>query len=164
MTCNLQSGLGGNSPSEWNQWPVGVAVHLPVPPWQWVQLYTLPIWSKNSNRKAMTSKFNQKSQICLALRQALFFPKFFFLSSWVLCKPPTSWLLASDFLLHSLADIYEFPLWLTLYPGPILLLKMALKKGKPRTCLPSSFFLKMSVFLLLPNPVLKQHLKLDDSA
>ena len=76
--------------------------------------------------------------------------------------PPGYWLLISSSI-H--LQIYMNPhLWLTLYPGPIFLLKTALKKGKPRTCLPSSFFLKMSVFLLLPNPVLKQHLKLDDSA
>ena len=80
----------------------------------------------------MTSKFNQKSQICLALRQALFFPKFFFLSSWVLCKPPTSWLLASDFLLHSLADIYEFPLVAHSLPWPNSSPEDGTKEGKTK--------------------------------
>ena len=55
-------------------------------------------------------------------------------------------------------------LWLPLYPGPILHLQMAIKKGKPKRGLLRSFFLKMSAFLLLPDPVLNHLvLQLDDS-
>ena len=41
---------------------------------------------------------------------------------------------------------------------------MALKKGKPRRGLTSPWFLKMSALLLLPDPVLNQHLQIDHSA
>ena len=55
-------------------------------------------------------------------------------------------------------------LWLPLYPGPIPHLQIAIKKGKPRRGLQRSLFLKMPVFLLLPDPVLNhQDLQLDDS-
>ena len=43
-------------------------------------------------------------------------------------------------------------LWLPPYPGPTRHLQMALKKGKPRRRMPSSFFLIMSTFLLPPGP------------
>ena len=55
-------------------------------------------------------------------------------------------------------------LWLPLYPGLIPHLQIAIKKVKPWKGLPRSFFLKMPVFLLLPDPVLNhQDLQLDDS-
>ena len=54
-------------------------------------------------------------------------------------------------------------LWFTAYLGPISHMKMALKEGQLRKYLSSSLFRKMSVFLLLPDTVLNQHLQLDDS-
>ena len=68
------------------------------------------------------------------------------------CPPPGYWVLNSSSLLLQIS--IQSHLWLPLYPSPIPHRQMALKKGEPRRGLPSSFFLKMSAFLLLPDPVL----------
>ena len=62
--------------------------------------------------------FNQKTQVGLALWSELFFSQCFFLPSLVLCKLPTSWLLGSEFLLPSLADIYTVLLVAHSLPRP----------------------------------------------
>ena len=83
-----------------------------------------------------------------------FFSQCFFLPSWVLCKLPTSWLLHSEFLLTSLPDIYAVPLVPSTLARPNPSPADGTKEGKAKTGLPSSFFLKMYAFLLLPDPVL----------
>ena len=78
------------------------------------------------------------------------------------CSPLGYWVVNSfSFLLQISMQSH---LWLPLYPGPIPHLQIAIKKGKPRRGLQRSLFLKMPVFLLLPDPVLNhQDLQLDDS-
>ena len=102
----------------------------------------------------MTSNFNRKTQEGLALREALFFSQCFCLPSCVLCKLPTSWFLSSEFCLLSLECLYAVPLVApslpSLNPSPA----DCTKEGETKTGLPSSFFLKMYAFLLLPDPVL----------
>ena len=102
----------------------------------------------------MTSKFNQKTQEGLALRYALFFSHCFFLPSCVLCKLPTSWFLGSEFLVPSLENIHAVLLVASSLPRPNPSHADGTKEGKTKMGLPSSFFLKVSTFLLLPDPVL----------
>ena len=78
---------------------------------------------------------------------------------------PTSWLLGCEFLLPSLANILAVSLVASSLPRPYPSPEDGTKQGKTKMGLPHSFFLKMSAFLLFPDPVLNhQHLKLDDSA
>ena len=78
------------------------------------------------------------------------------------CPPPGYWVVNSSSLLLQIS--MQSHIWLPLYPGLILHLQMAIKKGKTRRNLPRSFFVKMSAFLLLPDPVLNHlDLWLDDS-
>ena len=82
-----------------------------------------------------------------------------------MCMLPTSWLLGSEFLLPSLVDILAVPLVAPSLPKPSPSPADGTKETKTKTGVPSSFFLKMYAFLLLPDPVLNhQHLQLDDSA
>ena len=74
-------------------------------------------------------------------------------------------LLVTEFLLPSLSDIYTVPFVAPSLPRPNPSPADPTKEGKTKMGLPSSFLLKMSAFLLLPDPVLNhQHLQLDDSA
>ena len=76
---------------------------------------------------------------------------------------PTSWLLGSEFLLPSLVDILAVPLVAPSLPKPSPSPADGTKETKTKTGVPSSFFLKMYAFLLLPDPVLNhQRLQLDD--
>ena len=78
------------------------------------------------------------------------------------CPPPGYWVVNSSFLILKLS--MQSILWLPLFSGPILHLQMAIKKGTPRRGLPRSFFLKISAFILLSDPVLNHlDLQLDDS-
>ena len=76
---------------------------------------------------------------------------------------PTSWLLGSEFLLPSLVDILAVPLVAPSLPKPSPSPADGTNETKTKTGVPSSFFLKMYAFLLLPDPVLNhQRLQLDD--
>ena len=77
---------------------------------------------------------------------------------------PTSWLLGCEFLLPSLANIHEVSLVDSSLPRPYPSPADGIKEGKTKKGVPRSFFLKMSAFLLLPDPVLNHlDLQLDDS-
>ena len=82
-----------------------------------------------------------------------------------MCMLPTFWLLGSEFLLPSLENIHAVPLVASSLPRLNPSHTDGTKEGKTKMGLPSSFFLKISAFLLFTDPVLNhQHLLLDDSA
>ena len=162
MTCHLLSGLAWYPQLEWNQRALGEAAmwlsrseHSSLPFTTGAEIPAGRTWPPSLSRRLRQIWPSGRHY---SFSSASSFPP----ASCASWPPPDYWVLNSSSLLLQIS--MQSHLWLPLNPGPIPHLQMALRKGKPRTSLLSSFFLKMSTFLLLPDPVLNQHLQLNDSA
>ena len=159
MTCHLLSGLGWYPQLEWNQRaPWGgcpspcdsLAVSTALSPLHLEQI----LKQEGCNLQVLQEDSSMSGpQVGNSFPSASSFPP----GSCASCPLPGYWVVNSSSLLWQIS--MQSHLWLPLYPGPIPHLQMATKKGKPRQGLSRSFFLKLSVFLLLPEPVLN-HLDL----
>ena len=164
MTCHLLFGLGWYPQFDWSQKAPGGGCSSPRDSFTVSTALSPPHLEQKLKQEGCNLQILQEDssmsgpQVGNSFPSASSFPP----RSCASCPPPGYWVVNSSSLLLQIS--MQPHLWLPVYPGPIPHMQMAIKKGKPRRGLPRSFFLKMSVVLLLPDPVLNHlDLQIDES-